>query len=201
MLLKFTKLLFIAGILFVKSSYSSDYSEIDHSLENKKYYNSSNDSGVDGDLQNEDFHHRNLRYLVDSFYEHYDIYKEELNQQNIHFFENNYLDIVEYYFEYFTESKMTQWVADYFDRRLKSPLGIKKQINIYDAIHIATSVFFEAVSLSDECEYPSSDDEETWNKYAQEESWFAFVQNLRYISMDLSKKSKTGSTHVINESL
>ncbi len=193
MLHKFIKLLFIVGILFIKSAYSSDYSEADCSLESKKHYNSSNAFGMSDDLENEDYHHRNVRYLIDSFYKYYDLYKKELDQQKIHFFENNYLDIIEDNFEYFTESKMTQWVADYFDRRLKSPLAAMKEFNIYDPIYSVVAIFSEAVSSSDECEYPSSDDEETLSEDEKRQIGFHSLKGWIQLSGNYLKNQKQDS--------
>lgn len=197
MFLKFTKIIIISGFFSLGFAHALDPMDIDQS---KKYLNSSVVYIDDEELQNEDYHHRKLRYLVDSFYEHYDICKEELNKQNIHFFGRNYLDIVEDNFEYFTESKMTKWVMDYFDDRIKSPLAAIKEFNIYDPIYSVVAIFFEAVSLSDECEYSSSDNEETLSEEENNTDWVAFIQGLQPIANDLFEKyqSKTEVSYDIN---
>ena len=197
MFLKFIKIIIISGFFSLGFANALDPMDIDQS---KKYLNSSVVYIDDEELQNEDYHHRKLKYLVKSFYEYYDIYKKELDEKNIHFSGHNYLDIIEGNFECFTKNKMTQWVADYFDGLLKSPLVAIKEFNIYDPIYSVVAIFFEAVSLSDECEYPSSDDEETLSDDENNADWFVFIQGLQPIANDLFEKyqSKTELSYDIN---
>ncbi len=191
---KFTKLIFIIGFLFLKTAHAVEIFEIEDIPQHKSY------------LQEE------VNDLVSIFYDYYDSYKEELDNQEISFNQKNFLEIVEDNFQYFTGVSMDYYVGDYFSSNinffLKSSLEKKMSLNIYEPIFLVVRFFASHVigdseynscsSLSDSTSeaYGSSDDE-ILSESEEEIDWVLFFEKLDSIAWNLMNKSQEISTHVI----
>jgi hypothetical protein len=192
--IKFTKLIFIIGFLFLKIAYAAEIFEMEDIPQHKNY------------LQEK------ANNLVSIFYDYYDSYKEELNNQGINFGQKNFLEIIEDNFQYFTGVSMDYYVGDYFFSNinffLNSSLEKKMSLNIYEPIFLAVRFFASHVigspeydsrsSLSDNTSeaYGSSDDE-TLSESEEKIDWFLFFEKLDPIAWNLMNKSQKRSTHVI----
>lgn len=175
MVIKFIKLMFISGFLFLGNAYSSEFSERDMIEEDIKSC------------------HRETKKLIDLFYCFYDSYKYELNNKGIHFNRENYLDIVEDNFQNFTGMRMNYYLNDYFNSKIefsskKAQYFDEIDFNIYNPLYSILCFFASCVIASPEYE----------ESFSGENGWFLFIERLVPIALTLEDRSKTGTTHVIN---